>query len=335
MAFVKRVTLIGDSPENEIEENNWLVFERDASHLVDDSQQISKDDGLAVQIAFQVSEYEQDGRPSIIKLNQSNLSVFFPTEKETNLGFLVQGPYRTTPARDNISQGDPFNIALAEETGELVVEALRWLRERGWLTVGVLETMPLEFGKFYDSLLKPVYDRVRTAITDEALIPAYKTGYISGRDAVIAGSRALRDLLNGVQLQQLFETDRQIAWVSDVITDDLTPALYKYLTQSYQIDIDEIGAEQFAGRIEEEFLMNQSDDWIREFYEYASAFDSRSYPHSSPFNTLKRKPIIRLENGSHIAPYRNSWDDEPNVYLPTEHDSRFPTVRREVCNSEK
>ena len=126
MISVKRITISGDSPGHENEEN-WLVFERDVAHLVDDDQQYSYSDRLAIQIAFQVSVYEQDGCPNIIR-EESFLNVLFPTEIETKLGFLIQGPYRTTPARDSIVQDDPFNTALVEETGELVVEALRWLR---------------------------------------------------------------------------------------------------------------------------------------------------------------------------------------------------------------
>ena len=50
--------------------------------------------GQRLEIAFRL----EDGR--ISALAESPLTVFFPTEKETFLGFLIQGPYRTTPARD-------------------------------------------------------------------------------------------------------------------------------------------------------------------------------------------------------------------------------------------
>ena len=46
-------------------------------------------------------------------MRRSPLVVFFPTEKETFLGFLIQGPYRTTPARDNVPEHDQWNQGLA------------------------------------------------------------------------------------------------------------------------------------------------------------------------------------------------------------------------------
>jgi hypothetical protein len=42
------------------------------------------------------------GRWAVQPLAKSPLVVFFPTVVESHLGFLVQGPYRTTPSRDNM-----------------------------------------------------------------------------------------------------------------------------------------------------------------------------------------------------------------------------------------
>src|SRR5690606_11748678 len=61
----------------------------------------------AVEIAFRVLDSE--GTLSVTPLPASPLVVTFPTEKETFLGFLVQGPFRTTPARDNVLVGDDWN----------------------------------------------------------------------------------------------------------------------------------------------------------------------------------------------------------------------------------
>ena len=72
----------------------------------------------------------------------SPLVVFFPTQKETFLGFLIQGPYRTTPARDNVPGDDPANQALVRATGTLLVNVLRELRTTGLLTVEVLAGAP-------------------------------------------------------------------------------------------------------------------------------------------------------------------------------------------------
>ncbi len=341
--FAKIITLNDKQLASESKEN-WLVFEKNVARLIaeydlaDAEFEIAESTDFVVQIAFLISDFSSDGKPEIEMLLQSRLSVFFPTERETNLGFLMQGPYQTNSARDDIRKDVPFNTSLAKETGQLVVEALCWLRDREWLAVDVLNTMPLEYGKFHDiesstnveSLFTPIYDRVLTAMKEEALIPSYDGRYISGHEAILEGSEALRNLLNGEQMQQMLGADNEMHWV---MTADLTSELRRYFLDN--IEIKEIDADWFVRRIDVDLMSQQSNDWVRQLYEYASVFNSRSYPHTSPFNILKQKPIIRLENKTHVAPFKNSWDDKPQAYLPTEHESRFSTVKREVCHSDR
>ena len=109
----------------------WLVWSRRVEGV-----------GWPVEVAFRLEE----GR--IVGCDRSPLTVVFPTEKETFLGFLVQGPYRTTPARDNVPEHDPANQALARETAGLLVDVLRSLRDDGLLSAAVLAAMPLDASRF-------------------------------------------------------------------------------------------------------------------------------------------------------------------------------------------
>jgi hypothetical protein len=85
--------------------------------------------------------------------------VFFPTQKETFLGFLIQGPYRTTPARDNVPEHDPSNQALVRETATLVADVLRELRDDGLLTVDVLDALPLDAARFQPgTMFRPLFE---------------------------------------------------------------------------------------------------------------------------------------------------------------------------------
>ena len=114
---VRRVTVIGQvSGELEIN-TEWLVF----------SRQVTDDKGSPaghVEIAFFIDPEHQRIQP----VSDSRLVVFFPTALETHLGFLVQGPYQTTPSRDNIPPHVPWNKRLIHETAILLPESLRWLR---------------------------------------------------------------------------------------------------------------------------------------------------------------------------------------------------------------
>ena len=90
------VTVIGQVNDESDTEETWLVFEK----------AVKEPNGMKVkpiEVAF-LLEPETHGGSSkkIIAARESPLFVFFATEQETNLGFLLQGPYKTTPARDNI-----------------------------------------------------------------------------------------------------------------------------------------------------------------------------------------------------------------------------------------
>ena len=89
----------------------------------------------------------------------------FPTEKETFLGFLIQGPYRTTPARDNVPGHDPSNQLLVRETAALLRDVLRQLRDEGLLTAEVLQALPLDAARFPPgSMFRPLFDAVHEAL---------------------------------------------------------------------------------------------------------------------------------------------------------------------------
>ena len=133
--LVRRVTLVGESIRHDDGDQDWLVFSK-PMHMA----------GVKaghVEIAF----LAKDNR--IAPVSRSKLVVFFPTAVETSLGLRIQGPYRTTPSRDNVPKDDPWNQACIKNTGELLVDALLWLRERNMLDVDVLQCLPLDGTKIW------------------------------------------------------------------------------------------------------------------------------------------------------------------------------------------
>src|SRR5262249_50007081 len=142
----------------------WLTWQRRAGGLGRPAP--------PVEIAFRT----QGGR--LMPADRSPLIVFFPTEKETFLGFLVQGPYRTTPARHTGPGPDRANRVLVGETAALLCDVLRWLRDASLLTVDVLTALPLDEARFAaGSMFRPLFEAVRDLLTAEPLIPVAGGGY--------------------------------------------------------------------------------------------------------------------------------------------------------------
>lgn len=313
---VQRVTVIGQESGQPEVDQNWLVFRRDVFSA--EGKKVGR-----VEIAFSVvAVKDAPGRWAVQPLARSPLVVFFPTVVESHLGFLVQGPYRTTPSRDNIPPGDPWNQHLVKETSSLLVEALRWMRDEAMLDISVLRCLPLDREKFpKDSRFAPMFDAVRQAFQEEPLLPAFDGKYVAAHQARLARTQELRELFSPEQLASLFGSE-VVAWLSDDITEVKTPEIRKYLMR--ELDIDEIRPERIMPHLSTAFLQAQPDEWISRLYEFLNSQGRAARAH------LDTIPLIRLEDGSHVVARENG---KAKAFLPSAIATSFPTVRRAVCTT--
>jgi hypothetical protein len=300
----RRVTLAKGRRREE-----WLVWSRRVEDLGPVSQPI--------EIAF-LTEAGQ-----ITGCADAPLNVFFPTEKQTFLGFVVQGPYRTTPARDNVPEHDSSNQALVRQTAALLADVLRELAADGLLTVEALQALPLEATRFPPgSMFRPLFDAVREALSQAELIPAAGGGYRAAADLKLARGADVLGLLDPGQLGALYGTRRAVWFAEESIGESRTPVLWRYLRD--ELGIEEVAAEDVVARVGAEFLRAQSDGWIARLYAFLFAY-------SALWRAARVKPIIRLEDGSQVA--ASDAADRPAVYLPGPAASSLPTVRRAVAEN--
>jgi hypothetical protein len=312
--------------------HSWLVWHRGLG------QTGPRGVPLEVEIAFTGGPGNAPLR--ISPLDRSPLSVYFPTEKETFLGFLVQGPYRTTPARDNVPEQDPANQAFVRETAVLLNQVLGDLREAGLLTVPALTALPLDPARFPpESMFRPLFDAVRAALTHDALIPAAthapETNAVgtsapgnsapgAGLDAglyrpaaelVLAASPGLTGLLDPDQLGDLLDAGRPLWFADPAITAEDTPALWRYLRD--ELAVPELTAADVAARAGAAFLAAQPDAWLARYYAFLHT-DTRLWRAPADPDELpapaRTQPIIRLEDGRQVPPF--GADGRPAVFLP-------------------
>jgi hypothetical protein len=292
----------------------WLIWQRQVEGL--------GAAGPRIEIAFRAD----GGR--ITGCGSSPLTVYFPTEKETFLGFLVQGPYRTTPARDNVPEQDPSNQALVRQTAALLADVLRELRDEDLLTVDVLTALPLDAARFGPgSMFRPLFESVRDALSREELIPAAGGGCRAAGQLRLAQGAALRELLGPEQLSSFLQKNKPVRLAHESITERGTPVLWRYLRE--EIGVGEITAEGFAAGLTGDFLREQPDEWVARLYAFLLA--EPSLWRDGEAGPARARPIIRLEDGSHVAPF--DAGGRPAAYLPGPAASGLPTVRRPVAGS--
>ena len=328
---IRRVTVIGHMFGEQDVSSEWLVF----------SRSVTRDEGSPashVEIAFFLDSDKRNIQP----ISDSRLVVFFPTTLETHLGFLVQGPYQTTPSRDNVPPHAPWNKHLVEETSVLLLQALRWLRDKGDLNTDVLRCLPLDSQRFgatagsrFDSLsasprhanmFTPLFDITKKALSSEPLLPRLNSGYTSAKDALLGRSEEIRQLFSGEQISALYGESNEMSWLSADITQDRTPGIREYLMG--ELGVEEVDPERTTRRLTGDFLVEQPDSWIQGLYEFLNGqraivrmLIGRSY--LGPLNI----PLIRLTDGRHVPL------GQPEVFLPGLGRTDFPTVKPSVCET--
>jgi hypothetical protein len=312
---VRRVALIGQEQDRTNIEENWLVFSRPVSN---DGEEVGN-----VEVAFSLKGPEAS---SIEPVAESHLVAFFPTVLSTNLGFLVQGPYRTTPSRDNVASDEPWNLHLVRETSALFVEALRWLRAHGMLDAGALSCLPLDRARFGEAnMFAPLFEATRELLSSEEFLPRFDGGHVAAGNARLARTQELREIISTEQLGALFGHGGELIWLSGEITPDRMPELRQYLMQ--ELGVGEVTPETVVPKLSKTFLEAQSDDWVPRLYEFLAG-----QPALFRQGKLNHLPFVRLENGTHVAARPHG---QPQAYLPSDVETGFPTVRRSVCASDE
>lgn len=312
---VQCITVIGKEDDRPEVDQNWLVFHRDVFSA--EQKKVGR-----VEIAFSLVAAVKDApsRWTVQPLAKSPLVVFFPTVVESHLGFLVQGPYRTTPSRDNIPPGEPWNQHLVKETSNLLVEAMSWMRDNEMLDVSALRCLPLDREKFPEnSRFAPMFDAIRQVFREDALLPTFDGRYVTAHQAKLARTQELRELFSPEQVAALFGPD-VAAWISGDITQDKAPEIRQYLMR--ELDIDEITPTKLVPSLTKSFLVTQSDEWVLRLYEFLSGQEKALRRH------LDTVPLIRLDDGTHVVARENG---KAKAFLPSAIATSFPTMRRAVC----
>ena len=312
---VRRVTVVGQEEGEADVDEDWLVFARPV-HTEE-----GKSAGDA-EIAWSTGQNENGGR--ILKaVNHSPLVVFFPTVVDTHLGFLIQGPYRTTPSRDNVPPRDEWNRTCVRETAALMIESLRWLRDQGLLDAAALTCLPTDPARFEESMFRELLERTKEALQREELLPAFGGTYASAGDSCLARTEELRKLLSPTQLAALVGHTRPLRWLDGTISRNRTPELCRYLTG--QLGVQEVTPQVLLRNLTVPFLEGQTDEWIEVLYKFLGS-------QQALWKRMASLPIIRLEDGSHVPPM---VDGEPQAFLPGPVKTSFPTVRDAVCRTDE
>jgi len=249
---------------------------------------------------------------------------YLPVRSDTGFPFLINADFILPSSREDI-QDVSWNRWLMKCLANLLAEKLQILKEKNLLTVQLLETLAKRMNELDESsMFYPIVEAVRDVLLDQELLPTDDETFVSARNAKLARGAELRRLLTHDQLRDLFQSDDDIRWLSGEITQDRIPNLRSYLMN--ELDVEEIRPKTFAELITNDFLKEQTDNWIIQFYNFLGNDQSELW--KKPDSILRKKKILRLEDNSHVIPF--GADGRPNAYLPSSSKTNFPTIKKNI-----
>lgn len=279
-----------------------------------------------VDIAFPVM-VEEDGKYSFTKTRHPFISVYFPTETESKLDFIAQGPYRTTPNRSSVPSDNKDNIELAELTAKLLYDSILELKEAGKLSFSLLRLLPIDKDRFENyPLFSSLYRSTKALLTNKAVLPCKSGGFTTAEHAKIARSQELADLLDDYLLTELINDDKAYYWLPTILTETNKPykKLYEFLTSD--LDIDVIRPENLRSYFNEntEFLKRRDNQWLIRMYSLYESIPAAFVKNRQGSNMLTAA-FIKTATGDFVPAYRKSAGFGigylPNIFLPTGKDS--------------
>lgn len=219
----------------------------------------------AVDVAFAIDEKNQ-----LMSIDDF-LYVLFATTHETHLQFLLNGPYRTNPSRETISEEDHFNLHLIKETCALMKDVLPQLRELGLLTTQFLNVLPNSNDKLRN-FYAPILDAIIKIFHEHELIPTDDNQYASSVN-VFQGPAPLREVITRDEVA--FFTGREHAcWAKGIQQNTRADYFLRAL------GIQQWGWEQLQNALNDKYseddydihdddytwLAARNDSWLQKLY---------------------------------------------------------------------
>lgn len=314
----ERVHLVAewlDDTGSHTTEADYLVLQQGVEH------HLAKQE-LTVMIALRLENGQIRPTDETTKLN-----VFFPTEVETGLRVLVHGPFLLGDSRENILRENDLNQTLIAACSDLLAGSLDSLRDRGLLTIEALAALPIQLERSpgygteswrpaYRPDFLPFYNACAAALGNRSLIPVPDGHHQFAQRLRLAESDRVLRLLAPRQLGQLLGLDYDVNWVDNRVTERGSySVLWRFLRSG--LGIQEITGRTFATRLTRSFLEVQTDDWFVLLYE---ALEEMADLWKAPTSELRcriDRPIIKLESGELVPPFRADNPTMPSAFLPS------------------
>ena len=293
-----RISAIGESESDDV---NYLMYSRPTSYRKD------------VNIAF-ACRWDRKGAPVFSVSPEKHICVYFPTDTPSDVNFVVQAPYGTTPNRGGIPVTEE-NTCLTEELAVLLHNAVLDIRNRKWLTLEFLNLLPIDNTKNY-GLLELLHKKIISLVNNESILPAITGSYTNKENARIVRGEKIAKLFCDKKLH-LLTGNKNAEWMPVKLTDQNPRLKHLYSILTDQISVKIIQASHLPALLRENvrFWEHADNNWLISFYQYLFDEQKSMLGRHGYFLTV---PFIKTMNDTFVAPYiydQKIRSHTPNVFI--------------------
>ena len=278
-----------------------------------------EDSARTVDIAFSI--IEEKGKIEFNKALSPYISMYFPTETESKLNFIVQAPFDLTSNRSSLEEDSEHNEDLKALLMNLYVEVIFEMKRRSWLTLELISLLPYNIDDREISSINYPFRSINTKTFDllnqEAIIPASDGSYITAKNAKIARSAKLTELFGGQKLDLLLDSSGSKWLATNFTINSSLRELHVFFTKLLQIE--EITSNDLSSLIRHNSILLKSADnqWLSDFYGWLAKDVSTLLGRNSDFATV---PFVKTSDGNFNQPItlvRNgrSLERKDNIFI--------------------
>lgn len=257
---------------------------------------------------------------------------FFPTKENTGLNFIVHAPFLLTDSREGIKKGltDNWNEDLIKKLAQLAADSLLILKDLNLIDDDIIRIIPY---KQPVEFFSPFYYAIKEKLFEEELLPSINGEFTDSKNAYWASAPNLPQLFSNERLAMLYENEKA-KWIFHSLGYNNVQGTDRELA-SYIANLSVnsiVNPIPILGKINSNFIQNQSFDWMHKLYEYLS--ENKSYQDS-----VKTKPIFKDSKGNSAFAFNydnSSKKHELVLFLPTIYsDSPYKHIHPELLKNEK
>ena len=247
--------------------------------------QRSREELQFIEVAFKL----QDSK--VTTLDGCMLFAYLPTEIKTNLRFLIQARYQTTPSRENIVKPSEslWNRWLLQETANFLPEVLEQLKDCRLLEPIFFNVLPLKEDNVPEEF-ELVVGALQKAMQEKELVPTEKEGHYAKAEKVFyPDSTRLRKLVKSSGML----SDSELLH-SNIQNNEKFRRCFKVMREA---GVEPIRVGRVLTWLEGQsvkWFEARSNKWLRSLYNYLKGQESH-------LERIKKLPLVRLEGGQHVC----------------------------------